>query len=136
MSVRRVGTGLGMAAALIAVTVAVSAATPPATPVPAEVVIAGMSHWFGPVTLSHTTHAEIAGDCITCHHHSDGEPVTCGTCHGERADLSEPNMPSLKVAFHEQCVGCHRVAGSGPTACEGCHARKTLPAGPPLKGGH
>lgn len=135
MRVRSYWFGLGVTVVVSLAAGALLAAPPAAVPVPGEVTIGGLSHWFGPVTLAHATHAEIAGDCISCHHHTDGEPTPCATCHGERADLSEPTMPSLKVAYHQQCVGCHRATESGPTACEGCHARKALPPGAPLHGG-
>jgi len=99
---------------------------------PERIEIRELSHWFGPVRFAHGDHALIAGDCESCHHHSDGEAVTCATCHEVGGDLDAPELPSLKVAYHENCMGCHREVEAGPLACESCHQRRALPLGAPL----
>jgi cytochrome c553 len=97
--------------------------------VPETITIDGLSHWFGPVAFPHAEHVDMAGECTTCHHHTDGEPATCDTCHSKKVFNPEsPDIPSLKVAYHTRCVGCHQENG-GPTKCEACHARKALPTG-------
>jgi hypothetical protein len=101
---------------------------------PAEVIIGGIAAWFEPVVFSHGPHAEIAGDCESCHHFSDGTPATCVSCHEERPGVPSAEQPALKVAYHERCVGCHKEVGSGPVGCEDCHARRSLPEGPALGG--
>ena len=120
---------------VLALGAAGAATQKPAAPKPAapeRVTIQELSHWFGPVTFAHGDHASLAGDCMSCHHHAEGEVGTCGTCHPKSFDPSEPTMPSLNVALHERCVGCHRQSGSGPVSCEDCHKRKELPPGPHL----
>ncbi len=117
--------------AAIALAVLAWATTPSPSPIPEEIEIAGLSDWFGPVVLPHAAHAEILGDCVSCHHHSDGEPTPCATCHESTPVTAEDGPPTLRVAYHRQCVGCHAEAGA-PTTCEGCHPRKRLPRGPAL----
>lgn len=114
------------------VAAAVAVARTAATEGPEEVTIQELSRWFGPVTFSHGAHASLAGDCVSCHHHSDGEAAPCSTCHPVLFDPAQPTVPTVSVAFHQRCVGCHRTAGSGPMGCEACHKRKSLPPGPPL----
>jgi len=96
---------------------------------PQTVTIDSLSRWFGPVTFPHAEHVEMAGGCSSCHHHTDGEPATCDTCHSKKLyDADSPEMPSLKVAYHERCVTCHQENG-GPVKCVDCHVRKVLPKG-------
>jgi hypothetical protein len=100
------------------------AAAKPAPPASPETVsISSMSHWYGPVTFTHAKHASLAGDCTSCHHQSDGEPVACSTCHEDKVDPAAPATVTLKLAYHERCVGCHKTAGSGPTGCNDCHTK-------------
>jgi hypothetical protein len=101
-------------------------AAPPASP--ETVSISSMSAWYGPVTFTHAKHASLAGDCTSCHHQSDGEPVACVTCHQAQVDPGSPSAVTLKLAYHERCVGCHKAAGSGPTGCNDCHTKN--PKGP------
>lgn len=97
-----------------------------------RVTIGALTAWFAPVDFSHGVHAEIAGDCASCHHFTEGQASPCSTCHEQQTEITKTATPSLKVAYHSRCMGCHRDAGSGPVDCEGCHARKVLPPGPPL----
>lgn len=99
---------------------------------PEKVTIGASAAWFAPVEFSHGVHAEIAGDCVSCHHFSEGQAAPCATCHEQQTEVTDAASPSLKVAYHKRCMGCHRDAGSGPVDCEGCHGRKALPPGPPL----
>jgi predicted CXXCH cytochrome family protein len=106
---------------------------------------------YGPVTFDHAKHAtRYAEGCGDCHHqHSefDKNPCKrcheidaaqfkasvkrdfspCGKCHGDY-DAAAPEVPDLKVAFHEVCFGCHRKTGdvgTSPQNCEElCHAKK------------
>lgn len=98
---------------------------------PETVTISSMSDWYGPVTFTHAKHAQLSGDCTSCHHQSDGEPVVCSTCHEAKLDPSNPSAVTLKLAYHERCVACHKTAGSGPTGCDECHKKnpnRTAPA--------
>lgn len=99
--------------------------------VPDMVTIGSIGHWFSPVDFPHSMHAEITGDCESCHHFSDGEAVACSTCHQEAFDASSPEMPPINVAYHLNCVNCHREADA-PIGCEDCHSRAALPEGPEL----
>jgi hypothetical protein len=106
---------------------------------------------YGPVTFDHAKHAtRYADGCGDCHHQhraNDGNPckrchsidaaqfkasVTrnfsrCGRCHGDY-DPQTPEVPDLKVAYHEVCFSCHRTTGdvgTSPQNCEElCHAKK------------
>lgn len=115
--------------AVVLATAGVFAASPkarakPAPPTsPDTVVVRSISAWYGPVEFSHAAHASMAGDCASCHHMSDGEPVACSTCHPAQVDPSSPSTMTLKVAYHGRCVTCHKTAGSGPTGCNDCHSR-------------
>jgi hypothetical protein len=82
--------------------VAAAAAKPAGPPGPEEVTIGELCRWFGPVTFSHGAHASLAGDCGSCHHHSEGEAAPCGTCHPALFDPAQPSVPSVSVAFHER----------------------------------
>jgi hypothetical protein len=99
---------------------------------PQQLTIQELSYWFGGVRFSHSDHSTIAGDCITCHHHSEGEAARCSDCHAAAVDLSSPELVPLKIAYHERCMGCHRESEAGPLACEDCHRRRALPLGAPL----
>jgi hypothetical protein len=106
---------------------------------------------YGPVTFDHATHvtryAEGCGDCHHQHSGYDGNPCQrcheidaaqfkasvkrnfppCGKCHGEY-DPAAPDVPDLKVAYHQVCFSCHRKTGDvgkAPENCEQlCHAKK------------
>jgi len=79
---------------------------------PAEV---KLENKMGTVTLDHTKHQGIAGDCKTCHHQGV-EAGKCTTCHdGTKA-------PKAKDAFHKVCKDCH-TKQNGPTKCKECHVK-------------
>ncbi len=87
--------------------------------------LSGLEKIYEPVIFSHSMHAEISGECKSCHHHSPpGQTPSCGECHGAPFDPNNLNMPGLKGAYHLQCLGCHRDMDSGPVGCTECHAKK------------
>lgn len=94
---------------------------------PDRVMIGSISAWYGAVDFMHAKHASLSGDCSSCHHNSDAQPVPCATCHPEQTDPGSPATMTLKVAYHQRCMACHKAAGSGPVGCAGCHARRALP---------
>ena len=126
---------IATAAALLAfLALVVAAAAPkvtagkPAAPVqPDRVTIGSLSAWYGAVDFTHAKHASLSGDCSSCHHNSDAQPVPCATCHPDQTDPGSPATMTLKVAYHQRCMACHEAAGSGPVGCTQCHARRTLP---------
>ena len=99
----------------------------PAPTPPDRVTIGSLSAWYGAVDFTHAKHASLSGDCSSCHHNSDGQAVTCATCHPEQTDPGSPSTMTLKVAYHQRCMACHRATGSGPVGCAECHPRKALP---------
>jgi hypothetical protein len=103
---------------------------------PETVQIGTVSHWFEPVEFMHEGHMDMVEDCTTCHHDQSPEDIiSCTDCHSAVYDPSEPDVPDLKMAYHQLCVGCHQTEGATLT-CVDCHARKALPAGPDLKDAH
>ncbi len=125
---------VGAAAILALWTLVMSAAAPnptegksPAPTQPDQVTIGSLSAWYGAVEFTHAKHASLSGDCASCHHNSDGQAVTCATCHPEQTDPGSPSTMTLKVAYHRRCLACHQTAGSGPVGCVDCHSRKALP---------
>jgi len=66
---------------------------------PGTVQIDRLANLYGPVTFDHAMHADVAGNCAECHHHTlGGAPVreNCGRCH-------QANQPTKSVA----CRDCH-----------------------------
>ncbi|MCD4750540.1 MAG: cytochrome c family protein [Thermoanaerobaculales bacterium] len=100
--------------------------------VPDMVTIGSIGHWFSAVDFPHSMHADITGDCESCHHHSDGEAIECSTCHEPAFDVTSPDVPPINVAYHLNCLTCHQETDA-PTGCEDCHSRAALPEGPELK---
>jgi hypothetical protein len=122
-------TFLALALALAVAAAPQVTAGKPAAPVqPDRVTIGSLSAWYGAVDFTHAKHAELSGDCTSCHHNTDGQAVTCATCHPEQTDPGSPSTMTLKVAYHQRCMACHKAAGSGPVGCTECHSRKALPA--------
>jgi NAD-dependent SIR2 family protein deacetylase len=107
------------------------------------------------VTFNHEDHVSLAGNCSVCHHeHGNPETMTCGGCHSVGSeyfkksvqrnfsacnachgsfDLSTPEMPTLKVAYHRACFRCHRgiaSLGTDPKCCTNlCHGSRTVVTG-------
>jgi uncharacterized paraquat-inducible protein A len=89
-----------------------------------------LSERYGPVEFSHGYHAGMAGDCTSCHHHSEeGSTPACGECH-EPITVYHYNGAQrvtsigLKGAYHNQCIGCHKEIESGPVGCTDCHEKE------------
>ncbi len=100
------------------------------TGTPETLTLDSLSTRYGPVEFSHAQHAEIAGNCAKCHHHSPkGTTPACGECHESiivyhyKTDKKGPDL-GLKGAYHRQCMGCHEKMGSGPSGCTDCHEKK------------
>jgi Class III cytochrome C family len=100
------------------------------TDTPETVTLDSLSTRYGPVEFSHGQHANIAGTCAKCHHHSPkGSTPACGECHESiivyhySTDKKGPDL-GLKAAYHRQCMGCHEKMGSGPLGCTDCHEKK------------
>jgi hypothetical protein len=100
------------------------------TDIPETITLDSISQVYGPVKFSHAQHADIAGDCAKCHHHSaKGSTPACGECHESiivyHYDVAKrnPNL-GLKGAYHGQCMGCHKKMESGPMGCTDCHEKK------------
>lgn len=95
------------------------------TSVPGQITLGGLEQLHPPVKLDHALHAEIAGDCASCHHQPFGEPEPCGSCHDE---------PVAAAAFvHElhweveDCTGCHHRPATTDLRCVSCHAIEPRP---------
>ncbi len=109
-----------------------------------------ISDKYEPVTFDHEKHTSIAGNCGTCHHqHGNFSSLPCKECHSvtpamfkgsvsnnfmacknchSAYDRSNPKMPGLKTAYHQQCFQCHRgmaEVGISPAGCTMmCHGKK------------
>ncbi|MEJ2684188.1 MAG: cytochrome c3 family protein [Candidatus Sulfobium sp.] len=117
---------------------------------PTTATLDSLSEKYEPVLFDHAKHAGLAGNCGTCHHrHANfgalpckechaldpsvfrdsavGNFMACRNCHGPY-DPSNPAMPGLKTAYHQQCFQCHRGMGDvgiSPSGCtKMCHGRK------------
>jgi len=100
------------------------------TNIPETITLDILSKRYGPVEFSHSYHAEMAGDCASCHHHSaKGVTPACGECHEPitvyyyKGSERETGI-GLKGAYHHQCLGCHKEMESGPVGCTDCHERE------------
>ena len=100
------------------------------TNTPETITLDILSKRYGPVEFSHGYHADMAGDCASCHHHSPkGTTPACGECHEPiivyHYDPAQkgPDL-GLKGAYRGQCMGCHKEMESGPIGCTDCHERK------------
>jgi len=97
---------------------------------PEIIMIDILSKRYGPVAFSHRSHAEMVGDCASCHHHSKkGSTPACGECHElisvyHYTGAQGETRIGLKGAYHRQCLGCHKEMGSGPVGCTDCHKKK------------
>jgi Doubled CXXCH motif (Paired_CXXCH_1) len=117
---------------------------------PTVATLDSLSNKYGPVIFDHAKHVAIAANCGTCHHqHSNFSTLPCKECHSLDAaafrnsvvnnfmacrnchgsyDRSNPKMPGLKTAYHQQCFQCHRGMGEvgvSPAGCTiMCHGKK------------
>jgi len=83
---------------------------------------------YQPVRFMHMKHAEVVGDCLTCHHYRPEaaeapETTRCAACHQQSFDPATPQRLGLKAAFHQQCMDCHQKQAKGPLDCIDCHAK-------------
>ncbi len=93
--------------------------------VPDSMLLDALAKDYEPVPFNHKAHADMAGmamGCATCHHHSEAgvPPPACITCHDPRVKGTDPRMPGLKGAYHQQCLNCHRE-WMDESACSICH---------------
>ena len=97
---------------------------------PEIITLDSLSNRYGPVEFSHGEHADMVGDCASCHHHSEGGTTpSCQECHEPlsiyhyEGALRQTGL-GLKGAYHRQCMGCHKEMESGPVGCTDCHDRE------------
>jgi hypothetical protein len=94
---------------------------------PETFTLSSLENMYQPVVFTHAMHAQMAEECVSCHHHSQaGQTPACDECHGEPFNPENLNMPGLKGAYHLQCMTCHRDVGA-PVGCTECHAKKAKP---------
>ena len=102
------------------------------TDIPETITLDILSKRYGPVEFSHSYHAEMTGDCVTCHHHSkQGTTPACGECHEpiiiyHYSSAQRETGIGLKGAYHGQCLGCHTEMESGPVGCTDCHEKEDI----------
>jgi hypothetical protein len=87
---------------------------------PNRVSLGTLANLYAPVELDHAAHAEIAGDCASCHHQPFGEPEPCASCHNDQVALS-----AFVHELHwqvEACTACHRRSAAGELRCVSCHS--------------
>jgi hypothetical protein len=121
------------------------------TPSPRRIIkLDSLVNTYKPVFFNHEKHTAIAGDCGICHHqHGKNSSLTCNECHSIKSstfkstarggfmacknchgayDPATPQMPGLKVAYHQQCFQCHRGmadVGISPKGCTVmCHDKR------------
>lgn len=92
---------------------------------------------MGAVKFDHTSHMNVAGKCVVCHHESKSQkPLkspqeACTDCHTRPA--TPPVTTNLQGAFHNPtaseglCIDCHKkenTAGkAAPVKCADCHQK-------------
>ena len=117
---------------------------------PGVTTLDSLSDKYEPVKFDHAKHTTLAGHCGTCHHqHGTFSTLPCKECHSLNSaafknsvvnnfmacknchgayDRSNPRMPGLKTAYHQQCFQCHRGmgdVGTSPAGCTNmCHGKK------------
>jgi len=124
---RKVKKYLGLMVLLAATSMLVMAAAE----IPADKDVLTFEGKLGKVTFKHTDHANRIGDCVSCHHKTEGDavPQLCSECHMPKEE--KDGAPKLKDAFHDNCQGCHQEnadAGkpTGPLKkkCKECHIKE------------
>jgi hypothetical protein len=93
--------------------------------VPDRLSLGSLSKLYPPVELDHAAHAEIAGDCASCHHQPFGEPAACASCHDEPVKAS-----GFVHELHwevENCTGCHHRPATTDLRCVSCHTVEPNP---------
>jgi hypothetical protein len=63
--------------------------------------------------------------CQGCHHNSpaDLKPPKCASCHNQPDADTNPLMPGLRGAYHQQCIGCHQAMNIEKVGCTDCHEK-------------
>lgn len=102
-----------------------------AAEIPADKDVLSFDAKLGKVTFTHKEHAVRIGDCVTCHHKTEGDtvPQLCSSCH--LANEAKDEAPKLKDAVHANCQGCHQekadageAAGPLKKKCKECHIKE------------
>lgn len=107
-----------LGALTICVALVLAAADEPT--VPERVTLGALANLYPPVEFEHTAHAEIAGDCASCHHQPFGEPAPCSTCH---EDSVKPSAFVHELHWEvENCTGCHHRPATADLRCVSCHS--------------
>ena len=88
---KRFMVGLGT----IAVCAAVVCGAEHGSVVPEKITLGALANLHPAVEYDHAAHAEIAGDCASCHHQPFGEPAPCATCHEDGGRVQEDESPRL-----------------------------------------
>ena len=87
--------------------------------VPDHTTLDTLANLHPPVELDHAGHAEIAGDCASCHHQPFGDPVPCSSCH---EDGVAPSAFVHEMHWEvEDCTGCHHLPATTDLRCVTCH---------------
>jgi hypothetical protein len=107
------------AAIVLAVAVAAAFGSPDPVTVPDEVTLGSLRNLYAPVRLDHAAHAEITGDCASCHHQPFGDPEPCTSCHDETV---KPSAFVHELHWEiEDCTGCHHRPVTTDLRCATCH---------------
>lgn len=126
-----------------------AAGTSPGTSMPGVSVLDSLVDKYEAVRFDHAMHTNFAEGCGSCHHQHGSGGDSCKTCHALESGVFKnavvtsflackschgqlnpkaPEIPSLKVAYHQQCFGCHGTMGRiglDPKGCtEQCHAAR------------
>jgi hypothetical protein len=105
--------------ALAVAAAAVALASSNGASVPEQVTLGAIANLYGPVELDHAAHAEITGDCASCHHQPFGEPVACSACHDD--DVAPSAFVHELHMEVEDCTGCHHRPETADLRCGSCH---------------
>jgi hypothetical protein len=106
--------------AVLAVCAAVGYAAGGDGTVPDRVTLDVLANLYPPVELDHALHAEITGDCVSCHHQPFGEPAQCSDCHD---DAVKPSAFVHELHWEiEDCTGCHHRPQTDDLRCVSCHS--------------
>lgn len=129
-----------IALSVLALMVATAAFVAFAAELPENITIDDCADKKAPVEFPHKAHFAY-GDCVTCHHTSEGltletaatmEVAACASCHNEPENAETPKcseMSAKKNHYHIGCINCHKEAvaknaeSKAPTKCNDCHPK-------------